>query len=167
MHSLITVFACMHFTNNSTWTNFSTTWNYAYPNLENTCNKFFEIFKSWHSSSLEVPCGKQFLRVLIFPIFAVFPAICKNKFPQIKIIAHTFPVKINSRVNILQLKFTTQKYSTTKSCLFNHNLSLSFRNNEILVYYLKMCISIARIVLNKYENIINAGYCVLSKNSKN
>ena len=82
MHSLITVFACMHFTNNSTWANFSTTWNYAYPNLENTC-------------------GEKFLQVLIFAIFAVFPAIRKNKFPQIKITANIFPAKIYSRVNIL------------------------------------------------------------------
>jgi len=108
---------------------------YAYPNLENTCNKFYEIFKSRHSSCREITCGNKFLRVLIFAIFAVFPAIRKNKFPQIKIVGHTFPAKINSRVNILQLKFTTQKYSITKSCLFNHNLSLSFRNNEILFYW--------------------------------
>ena len=101
MHSLITVFACMHFTNNSTWANFSTTWNYAYPNLENTCNKFFEIFQSRHSSSLEVPCGEKFLQVLIFAIFAVFPAIRKNKFPQIKITANIF-----SRKNLLQSKYT-------------------------------------------------------------
>ena len=31
-----------------------------------------------------IPCGTKFLRVLIFAIFAVFPAIHKNKFPQIK-----------------------------------------------------------------------------------
>ena len=66
-----------------------------------------------------------------------------------------FPAKIYSGVNILRLKFTTQKYSTKKSCLFNYNLSLSFRNkavyNEILTqtvvlaqYCLKICISIAR-----------------------
>ena len=76
-------------------------------------------------------------------IFAVFPAIRKNKFAQLKITANIFPAKIYSRVNILQVKFATQKYSK-KSCLFNNNLSLSFRNNEILVYCLKICISIAR-----------------------
>ena len=58
------------------------------------------------------------------------------------------PGNIYSRVNIPQLKFATQKYSTKKSRLFNHNLSLSFRDktlyNEILVYCLKICISIAR-----------------------
>ena len=93
-------------------------------------------------------CDTKFLRDLIFSIFVIFPAIRKNKFPQIKITSNIFPAKISSRVNILQLKFATQKYSTKKSCLFNHNLSLSFRNktvyNEILVYCLKICISIAR-----------------------
>ena len=68
----------------------------------------------------------------------IFPAIRKKKFPQIKITANIFPAKIYSRVNILSLKFATRKYSTNKSCLFNHNLSLSFRNktvyNEIPVY---------------------------------
>ena len=45
-------------------------------------------------------CGTKFfgLRVLIF---AVFPAIRKNKFPSIKITANIFLAKIYSRVNIL------------------------------------------------------------------
>ena len=77
-------------------------------------------------------------------IFAVFPVIRKNKFPRITITANIFPAKIYSRVNILQLKFATQKYSTKKSCLFNHNSSVSFRNNEIIVYCLKICVSITR-----------------------
>ena len=67
-------------------------------------------------------CGTNFLRVLIF---AIFPAIRKNKFPEITI----FPAKIYSKVNI---KFARQKYSTKKSRLFNYHLSLSFRN--ITVY---------------------------------
>ena len=91
-----------------------------------------------------LPCGTKFLRVLIFAFFAVFPAIRKNKFPQIKITANIFPAKIYSRVNTLWLKFATRKYNTKESCLFNHNLSLLFRNNEILVYCLKICISIVR-----------------------
>ena len=45
-----------------------------------------------------LPCGTKFLRVLIF---AFFPAIGKNKFPQIKITANIFPAKIYSRVSIL------------------------------------------------------------------
>ena len=47
-----------------------------------------------------LPCGTKFfgLRVLIF---AVFPAIRKNKFPSIKITANIFLAKIYSRVNIL------------------------------------------------------------------
>ena len=32
----------------------------------------------------------------MFAIFAIFPAIHKNKFPQIKITANIFPVKIYS-----------------------------------------------------------------------
>ena len=76
--------------------------------------------------------------------FCGFSSDAQNNFPQIKIPANIFPAKIYSRVNILQLKFATQKYSTKKSYLFNHNLSLSFRNYEILVYCLKICISIAR-----------------------
>ena len=34
-------------------------------------------------------------------IFAILPAIHKNKFPEIKITANIFPAKIYSRVNIL------------------------------------------------------------------
>ena len=44
----------------------------------------------------------KFLRVLIFAIFAVFPAIRKNKFPQIQITTNIFPAKIYSKVNILR-----------------------------------------------------------------
>ena len=43
---------------------------------------------------LELPCGRKFLRVLIF---AGFPAIPENKFPQIQITANIFPAKIYSR----------------------------------------------------------------------
>ena len=59
-------------------------------------------------------CDTKFLRDLIFSIFVIFPTIRKNKFPQIKITSNIFPAKISSRVNILQLKFATQKYSTKK-----------------------------------------------------
>ena len=48
-----------------------------------------------------LPCGTivgtEFLRVLLF---AIFPTIRKNKFPQIKIITNIFPAKIYSIVNI-------------------------------------------------------------------
>ena len=90
-------------------------------------------------------------------------------FPPIKITANIFPDKIYSRVNILyKVKFATQKYSTKKSCLFNLNLSLLFGNKtvykEIVAYCLKICIFYC--TLNKNENVINAGYCVLSENRK-
>ena len=45
-----------------------------------------------------IPCGKKFWWV---KIFAIFPAIRKNKFPQIKITANIFTAKIYSEVNIL------------------------------------------------------------------
>ena len=68
---------------------------------------------------------------LIFTIFAIFPAIRKNNFPS-KISEDIFPAKIYSRVlSILLLKFTTQKYSTKKSCLFNYNSPLQFRNKAV------------------------------------
>ena len=41
-------------------------------------------------SLFSIPCSTKFLRVLIFAIFAVFPAIHKNKFPQIEVTAHIF-----------------------------------------------------------------------------
>ena len=72
-----------------------------------------------------IPCGTKFLRVLIF---AIFPAIRKNTFPQYanKNYRKQFsPSKIYPRVNILQLKFATQKHRAKKSCPFNHNSSLS------------------------------------------
>ena len=84
------------------------------------------------SDKLEIPGGTKFLRVLIFTIFSIFPAIRNtNQSPPLpfKINENTFPAKIYSRVlNILWLKFTTQKYSTKKSCLFNYNSPLQFRN---------------------------------------
>ena len=59
--------------------------------------------------------------------------------PPKNITANIFPAEIYSRVNILQLKFATQKYRTKKSCLFNYNLPLLFRNktvyNELLVLH--------------------------------
>ena len=105
-----------------------------------------------HSVALKDTVWHEILRVLIFCDFCVFSAIHKNKLPRLKITAKHFPAKNYSGVNIVRLKFTTQKYSTKKSCLFNYNLSLSFRNkavyNEILTHTVvlaqKICISIAR-----------------------
>ena len=117
---------------------------------------------------------------LIFTIFAIFPAIRKNNFPlSPKINENIFPARIYPRVlSLLFVKFTTQKYSTKKSCLFNYNSRLQFRNktvygNELVLhnvripyYCLKICISITPwlYVLNKNENIVNAGYWVLFEN---
>ena len=100
----------------------------------------------------------KFLRVLIF---AVFQVIGNDMFLQIKITANIFPAKISSRVNILWLKFATQKYNTKKSCLFNHNSSKTTK-----YWFIDWkCVFLLHI-LNKNENIINAGCWVLSENRK-
>ena len=103
-----------------------------------------------------IELGTKFLRVLIF---AIFPAIRKNKFPQIKITANPDFSRKNlhqSKYSLTLIRYTKIKYY---EIVFNHNLSLSFRNktvyNEIMVNPLH--------VLNKNENIISAGYWVLWK----
>ena len=112
-----------------------------------------------------IPCGTKFLRVLIF---AIFSAICKNKFPQVKI--NIFPAKIYAGVNTLWLKFVTQKYCTKKSwvrsittCLFHSETTKYWFTAWKYVFLLHK--------LNINENIINAfgtgpGYWVLSENRK-
>ena len=54
----------------------------------------------------KIKCGTKFLWVLIFVIFVIFPAIGKNKIPQIKITA--------DKLHAGKLKFATQKNSTKK-----------------------------------------------------
>ena len=89
--------------------------------------------------------------------------IRNNMFLQIKITANIFHAKISSRVNIVLLRlFATQEYNTKKSCLFNHNLSKTTKYWFIVWKYVFLL-----HVLNKNENIINAGYWVLSENRKN
>ena len=70
-------------------------------------------------SLLEIPCGTKFLRVLIF---AIFPAIRKSKFPQIKITANIFPAKISSRVNQYSLTLGTEKRATCLATLLENEL---------------------------------------------
>ena len=90
-----------------------------------------------------------------------------NKFLQIKTTTNIFPTNIYSKVNILQRKFATQNHSTKKSCPFNYNLSLSFRNkavyNEILVlhwFYIEQGMHTVVLFKNMYM------YCMYSINSK-
>ena len=45
------------------------------------------------SDKPEIPCGTKLLRVLIFTIFAIFPAIRKNNFPPQKLTKTFFPQK--------------------------------------------------------------------------
>ena len=109
-------------------------------NIETSCQQ-----NKKSSDKLEIACGTKFFRVLIFTIFAIFPAIRKNNFPQ-KINGNIFPAKIYSRVlSILLLKFTTRKYSTKKSCLFNYNLPLHFRNKTVHIVYNELVLHNVRI----------------------
>ena len=70
-------------------------------NIETSCQQ-----NKTSSDKLEIPCGTNFLRVLIFTMFTIFPsAIRKNKFPQ-KIIKR----KHFSRKNLIQIiKYTLYK----------------------------------------------------------
>ena len=105
-------------------------------NIETSCQQ-----NKKSSDKLEIPCGKNFFRLLIFTFLAIFPAIRKNTPPKKKekINENIFPGKIYSRVlNILGLKFTTQKYSTKKPCLFNYNSPLQFRNNELVLHNVRI-----------------------------
>ena len=102
----------------------------------------------WH----EIFAGSNFCD------FCGFSSDPQNMFLEIKITANIFPAKFFSRVNILSLKLATQKYGTKKSQLV--------KNNEILVYCLKISVFLLH-VLNKNESIINAGYWVLSEDRKN
>ena len=103
---------------------------------------------------LEILCSTKFLRVLIFAIFVIFRAIRKNGFPKKKLPQTFFPKKFTPEL----LKFATQKFSTKKSCLFNLNLPLTFRNktvyNELLVLHR---VPITRSML--FENMYI--YCTL------
>ena len=57
-------------------------------NIETSCQQ-----NKKSSDKLEIPCGTKFLRVLIFTIFAIFPAIRKNNFPPKKLTKTFFPQK--------------------------------------------------------------------------
>ena len=91
------------------------------------------VWQAWH----DLPCRTKFLRVL--PVFAIFPAIRKNTFSQINITANIFPTKICSRVNILLLKFATQKHSTI-TCLFRSETKRYTMNYWFYVGYARRTI---------------------------
>ena len=80
-------------------------------------------------------------KIFAFLVFAIFPAIHKISSRK-KNNENIFPAKFFSRLNILCLKFTTQKYSTKKSRLFNYNSPLQFSNktvyNELVLYSVRI-----------------------------
>ena len=98
-------------------------------NIETSCQQ-----NKTSSDKLEIPCGTNFLRVLIFTMFTIFPsAIRKNKFPQ-KIIKR----KHFSRKNLLQsIKYTLSKiyYTHTKKkkeiVSVQLQLAPQFRNKKV------------------------------------
>ena len=86
-----------------------------------------------------LPCGTKFVRV---QLFAIFPAIRRNRLLQIKFTGNIFPEKFYSRANITYSEFATQKYNRTKSCLFlnrHDNWFPSSRNkmvyNQLLILH--------------------------------
>ena len=83
-------------------------------------------YRQAYGYSSYIPCGTKFLRVLIF---AIFPAIrYLQEVPANKNYLRHFSHKnlLQSRSSLSQIRY--KKIHSKKSCLFNHNLSLSFRN---------------------------------------
>ena len=94
-----------------------------------TCQTSFVLSKlpgcsiSWHTHAnpltncwivFWVPCGRKFLRVLIF---AISPATRKNKFSPIKITANVFSPKslLQSKYSLTSIRYTKMQYCSTVS----------------------------------------------------
>ena len=118
-------------------------------NLVQTNLKNIAFFLHFSRAKDVIPCGTKFLQVLIFAIFAVFHAIRKNNFPQIKITANIFPAKINSRV-LQKNPVLRNRVCSITSCLIHSETTKDWFIAWKYVFLLD--------VLNKNENIINAGY---------
>ena len=75
--------------------------------------------------------------------FCGFSSNLQEKVPSNKNYCKHYSCKnlLQTKYSLTNLNLLHKKYSTKKSCVLNYNLSLSFRNNEILVYCLKICIS--------------------------
>ena len=115
---------------------------------------FWSILPTFdYGSFLFTPCGMKFLRVLIF---AVFPAIRKNRFRQKKIANVRFS-NLNSLHNNTALR---NRFCLITACLFH---------SETTKYWFIASKYVSLLhVLNKNENIyINTGYWVLCENRKN
>ena len=64
-------------------------------NIETSCQQ-----NKKSSDKLEIACGTKFFRVLIFTIFAIFPAIRKNNFPPKKLTKTFFLQKFTPEYQI-------------------------------------------------------------------
>ena len=81
-----------------------------------------------------LPCGTNFLWVLSFAIFGIFPAICKNNFPRIKITSTEFtPEKIFSNLNSPHNAGPRNRVCSLKTCLFRSETNKAVYN-EILAH---------------------------------
>ena len=74
---------------------------------------------------MPLACATKFLRVLIF---AIFSAICKNRFPQINITAKIFPAKIYSRGHTVFSNLNT--VPRNRVCSITTGLFLSETNTD-------------------------------------
>ena len=108
-------------------------------------------------SQINIPCCRRFLRVLIF---AVFPVICANKFPQTFFPQKLTPESIFSNLNSLHKNTgLTNHVCSITTCLFHSETTKYWFIAWKYVFLLQ--------VLNKDKDIINAGYGVFSENRKN
>ena len=114
-------------------------------------------------------CGTKVSWVLIFVIFAVFPVICKNKFPQIKITANFFSCKnlLKSKIIFSDLN-SLHKNTVLRNCVCLITSCTSFiqKQGKTGLLFEKVYLSLSHII-NKNEHITNAGFWVLSENRKN
>ena len=117
-----------------------------------------KVYDILRKAACILPFGKNFLRVLIF---AIFPAIRKNKFPKIKITANIFPAKkyiVFSNLNSLHKNtIPRNRVCSITTCLFHSETKRYTTKYWFIVWKYVFLLH----VLNKNENIINAGYWVL------
>ena len=118
-----------------------------------------------------------FVFIIIYAIIVIAYLVINLLKPYVDVYTEAVVISIYIKQKIW-LKFTAQKYSTNRSCLFNYNSPLQFRNKTVhneLVYIMYAyrssvwnsvfllhpdCTYLTRTP----ENIINAGYWVLFEN---
>ena len=79
------------------------------------------------------PCGTKFMRVLIFAIFAIFPAIRKNRLPQINF--KIFPAKIQYQEIVSVRSLTLLSFSFRNKAVYNEILTHTMVLFENMYFY--------------------------------